>query len=100
MSLLANRTTHLLYVACTIAACALHANRRPDLTGSITCGTLTCSDGQLCQETERDGSMGSANPIDDFYCIAAPPICDLRECSYSCAERPGGSCCPGCIAHL
>lgn len=97
----ANRPTRWLYIACIIglAACTSQ-NRRPDLTGSVTCGTLTCGDGQLCHWTERDGSMGSANPIDDYACIAPPAVCDMYQCSYSCADPHSGTCCPACIADL
>jgi len=72
----------------------------PDLSGSIACGEMTCGSGQLCVDFERDGSDGSADPIDEYSCRTPDPGCPLVECNGSCADHSGPDCCPMCIIDL
>ncbi len=91
--------------AVAIVACAAHhtmTGEPVDLTGSIACGPGTCGDGMLCVDRERDGSDGSAHPIEDYSCVPAPQGCTLvAQCGYDCRNRPDmPECCSACISDI
>ncbi|HEY0250695.1 MAG TPA: hypothetical protein VGC41_04180 [Kofleriaceae bacterium] len=72
----------LLCIGCT-------QPQRTSLEGSITCGPMTCSSGQVCQSRES-GSQCEVNldagvgPYQEYgwTCVELPPGCDgvTRDC--------------------
>jgi hypothetical protein len=94
-----------LAVSCAISLVACvnqsqSSHEGPSLIGPIACVTTTCGDGEICMNTELDGSGGSADPIEHYSCVMPAAGCSLFACSYSCRDRQGPSCCPSCIADL
>jgi hypothetical protein len=76
-------------------ACTQMVPKGPDLSGPAPCGTITCGSGELCFDYERDGSDGSAHPIDMYTCAPPPANCPIHACS----GTTGSDACPACLVN-
>jgi hypothetical protein len=87
----------LLFTACAIAVACAHKDV-PLQPGSVTCGTATCADGELCVVQDREGS--GDRPPDDYYysCVAAPAHCSFAACTNN--KACNSTCCEPCIDDL
>ncbi|HTR49569.1 MAG TPA: hypothetical protein VMJ10_02615 [Kofleriaceae bacterium] len=98
---IATRLSRFRYVAgiAVVVACLHSTAPQPDLSGTVACGDFTCGTGELCFDSERDGSNGSADPIDEFSCLTPPADCPLYACDGQCPAGGNGNlpCCPACL---
>jgi hypothetical protein len=82
----------LLAVALVAAACEGSPSNATSLEGTVSCGTLTCTSGQVCTFIFA-GIDAGAGPGGNYYCATVPTGCAVVDCS-------GTSDCSACIDQL
>jgi hypothetical protein len=83
-------------IALVLAMTACADREITSLVGEVTCGSLTCGEGQLCREFEPHPDEAT-----QYSCVTVSAGCDVFDCSSDdrgcpgCEER-----CPACILEL
>lgn len=101
-----NRFASALFLIFFVVACAEDGESAPDmgidaaflpdlgpttpLVGEITCGSITCLEGQVC--SQEFGGIDLGVPMQpDLSCRPVPAECELRDCQ-DCRDQYSAAC--------